>query len=158
VPIHPYGSDFRYVPGVDLGYARVSTSKLAIDRQVDALQAVRIDPSRIYLDTMSRPAAEQPGLRPVTGYRPGRPTRWPMPAGYGTKGETTAPIVIGITWDQAVPDPRPVAPTRCRQPPGRRRGPGARSALHRRRAGPAALTVGNCNCSKCCSSVKEELR
>src|SRR5664279_379887 len=53
---------------VDLGYARVSTSRQDLDRQVDALQAVGIDPARIYLDKKSGSTVERPGLRAVTGY------------------------------------------------------------------------------------------
>ena len=48
--------------------ARVSTSKQDLDRQVDALQAVGIDPARIYLDKKSGSTVERPGLRAVTGY------------------------------------------------------------------------------------------
>ena len=53
---------------MDLGYARVSTSRQDLDRQVDALQAVGIDPARIYLDKKSGSTVERPGLRAVTGY------------------------------------------------------------------------------------------
>ena len=53
---------------MDLGSARVSTSKLDLDRQIDALQAVGIDPARIYLDKKSGSTVERPGLRAVTGY------------------------------------------------------------------------------------------
>ena len=56
------------VRGVDLGYARVSTSKQDLDRQIDALEAVGIDPARIYLDKKSGSTVERPGLRAVTGY------------------------------------------------------------------------------------------
>ena len=51
-----------------MGYARVSTSKQDLDRQVDALQAVGIDPTRIYLDKKSGSTVDRPGLRAVTGY------------------------------------------------------------------------------------------
>jgi DNA invertase Pin-like site-specific DNA recombinase len=53
---------------VDLGYARVSTSRQDLDRQVDAPQAVGIDPARIYLDKKSGSTVDRPGLRAVTGY------------------------------------------------------------------------------------------
>jgi DNA invertase Pin-like site-specific DNA recombinase len=53
---------------VDLGYARVSTSRQDLDRQVDALQEVGIDPARIYLDEKSGSTVDRPGLRAVTGY------------------------------------------------------------------------------------------
>ena len=48
--------------------ARVSTSRQDLDRQVDALQAVGIDPARIYLDKKSGSTVDRPGLRAVTGY------------------------------------------------------------------------------------------
>jgi len=48
--------------------ARVSTSTQDLDRQVDALQAMGIDPARIYLDKKSGSTVERPGLRAVTGY------------------------------------------------------------------------------------------
>ncbi len=41
------------VLGVELGYARVSTAKQDLDRQVDALTAVGIPAERIYLDKKS---------------------------------------------------------------------------------------------------------
>ena len=67
-----YGDDFRYGRRVDLGYARVSTKKQDLDRQVDALQTVGIDPTRIYLDKKSGSTVARPGLRAVLEYaRPG---------------------------------------------------------------------------------------
>jgi len=41
------------VPGVEPGYARVSTAKQDLDRQVDALTAAGIPTERIYLDKKS---------------------------------------------------------------------------------------------------------
>ena len=72
VRIECYEYDFRYVGPMDLGYARVSTAKQDLDRQVDALQAVGIDPTRIYLDKKSGSTVDRPGLRAVLEYaRPG---------------------------------------------------------------------------------------
>ncbi len=51
----------------------MSTAKQDLDRQVHALQAAGIDPSRIYLDKKSGSTVERPGLRAVTGYA--RPVR-----------------------------------------------------------------------------------
>ncbi len=45
--------------GVELGYARVSTAKQDLDRQVDALMADGIDAERIYLD--KKPPPTGPG-------------------------------------------------------------------------------------------------
>jgi DNA invertase Pin-like site-specific DNA recombinase len=57
---------------VDLGYARVSTSKQELDRQIDALTAVGIPAERIYLDKKSGATVDRPGLRALRGYaRPG---------------------------------------------------------------------------------------
>ena len=52
----------RLVP-VDLGYARVSTAKQDLDRQIDALTATGIPRKRIYLDKKSGATADRPGLR-----------------------------------------------------------------------------------------------
>ena len=57
---------------MDLGYARVSTSKQELDRQIDALTAVGIPAERIYLDKKSGATVDRPGLRALRGYaRPG---------------------------------------------------------------------------------------
>jgi len=53
---------------VDLGYARVSTAKQDLDRQVDALSAAGIPAERIYLDKKSGATTDRPGLRLVLGY------------------------------------------------------------------------------------------
>jgi len=50
---------------VELGYARVSTAKQNLERQIDALTAVGIDVERIYLDKKSGATADRPGLRAV---------------------------------------------------------------------------------------------
>jgi DNA invertase Pin-like site-specific DNA recombinase len=53
---------------VDLGYARVSTAKQDLDRQVDALTAAGIPPERIYVDKKSGVTTDRPGLRAVLDY------------------------------------------------------------------------------------------
>jgi len=53
---------------VELGYARESTAKQDLDRQIDALTAVGIDLERIYLDNKSGAAVDRPGLRAVLGF------------------------------------------------------------------------------------------
>ncbi len=49
--------------GVELGYARVSTAKQDLDRQVDALTTAGIPAERIYLDKKSGATTDRPGLR-----------------------------------------------------------------------------------------------
>ena len=53
---------------MDLGYARVSTVKQDLDRQVDALIAAGIATERIYLDKKSGATVDRPGLRELVGY------------------------------------------------------------------------------------------
>ena len=69
MPEVPYGYDLRYGRGVDLGYARVSTAKQDLDRQVDALHQAGIPPERIYLDKKSgATTTDRPGLTAVLAY------------------------------------------------------------------------------------------
>ena len=60
-----YGADFSYGRRVELGYARESTAKQDLERQIDALTAVGIARERIYLDNKSGAAVDRPGLRAV---------------------------------------------------------------------------------------------
>lgn len=53
---------------MDLGYARVSTVKQDLDRQVDALTAVGVSAERIYLDRKSGATVDRPGLRELMDY------------------------------------------------------------------------------------------
>jgi len=53
---------------VELGYARVSTAKQDLDRQVDALQQAGIAPERIYLDRKSGATTDRPGLKAALAY------------------------------------------------------------------------------------------
>jgi DNA invertase Pin-like site-specific DNA recombinase len=53
---------------VELGYARVSTVKQDLDRQIDALEQVGIPRDRIYVDRKSGATTERPGLRAVIAY------------------------------------------------------------------------------------------
>ena len=68
MPHRPSVGDFRYGLRVDLGYARVSTAKQDLDRQVDALQQAGIAPERIYLDKKSGASTDRPGLRAALEY------------------------------------------------------------------------------------------
>jgi DNA invertase Pin-like site-specific DNA recombinase len=68
VPDLSYGNDKRYGLAVNLGYARVSTAKQDLDRQVDALAAAGIPADRIYLDGKSGATVDRPGLRAVLDY------------------------------------------------------------------------------------------
>jgi len=63
-----YAAEFSYGRSVELGYARVSTAKQDLERQIDALLAVGIAPERIYLDNKSGAAVDRPGLRAVLGF------------------------------------------------------------------------------------------
>ena len=53
---------------MDLGYARVSTAKQDLDRQIDALRAVGIVPERIYVDKKSGATTDRPGLTAALAY------------------------------------------------------------------------------------------
>jgi len=53
---------------VELGYARVSTVKQDLERQIEAMLAVGIAPERIYLDNKFGVAVDRPGLRAVLGF------------------------------------------------------------------------------------------
>jgi len=58
---HPTG-------GLDLGYARVSTTKQSLDRQLDALAAVGIPDERIYADKKSGATVDRDGLAALLAY------------------------------------------------------------------------------------------
>jgi DNA invertase Pin-like site-specific DNA recombinase len=60
--------NIRYGRGVELGYARVSTVKQDLDRQIDALERVGIPRDRIYVDRKSGATTGRPGLREVIAY------------------------------------------------------------------------------------------
>ena len=53
---------------MDLGYARVSTAKQDLDRQLHALGEVGIPPDRIYVDRKSGSTTDRPGLRALLAY------------------------------------------------------------------------------------------
>ena len=63
MPEVPYADDLRYDCPVDLGYARVSTGKQDLDRQVHALTEAGIPADRIYLDKKSGATTDRPGLK-----------------------------------------------------------------------------------------------
>ena len=54
-----------------LGYARVSTVKQDLDRQIEALAEVGIDRERIYVDKKSGATVDRPGLRELLRYARG---------------------------------------------------------------------------------------
>jgi DNA invertase Pin-like site-specific DNA recombinase len=57
---------------VDLGYARVSTAKQDLDRQLDALSAAGVPAERVNVDKKSGATTDRPGLRTLLSYaRPG---------------------------------------------------------------------------------------
>ncbi len=53
---------------MDLGYARVSTAKQDLDRQIDALRHAGIPGERIYLDKKSGATVDRPGLQAALDY------------------------------------------------------------------------------------------
>jgi DNA invertase Pin-like site-specific DNA recombinase len=53
---------------VELGYARVSTVKQDLDRQIQALIEDGVDRERIYVDKKSGATVDRPGLREVLAY------------------------------------------------------------------------------------------
>ncbi|MFI2373203.1 recombinase family protein [Streptomyces sp. NPDC018833] len=60
------------VQGLELAYARVSTTKQSLERQLDALGAAGIPDERIYVDKKSGATVERPGLTDLLAYaRPG---------------------------------------------------------------------------------------
>lgn len=67
-PFRLYGTDFRYAGRMELGYARVSTAKQDLDRQIDALRQVGIAAERIYVDKKSGATTERPGLTAALAY------------------------------------------------------------------------------------------
>jgi DNA invertase Pin-like site-specific DNA recombinase len=58
--------------GMDLGYARVSTTKQHLDRQLDALGKAGIPTDRLYVDKRTGATLDREGLKTLLGYaRPG---------------------------------------------------------------------------------------
>jgi DNA invertase Pin-like site-specific DNA recombinase len=53
---------------MDIGYARVSTKKQDLDRQIHALQEAGIPTDRIYVDKKSGATTDRPGLQAVLDY------------------------------------------------------------------------------------------
>ena len=53
---------------MELGYARVSTTKQDLDRQIDALERTGITRERIYVDKKSGATTDRPRLREVIAY------------------------------------------------------------------------------------------
>jgi DNA invertase Pin-like site-specific DNA recombinase len=60
--------DFRYGWVVELGYARVSTAKQDLERQIEALAEAGVARERIYLDKKSGATVDRPGLRAVLDF------------------------------------------------------------------------------------------
>jgi DNA invertase Pin-like site-specific DNA recombinase len=68
VPPLPCTVDFRYGLVVELGYARVSTAKQDLDRQIEALAEAGVARERIYMDKKSGATVDRPGLRAVLDF------------------------------------------------------------------------------------------
>jgi DNA invertase Pin-like site-specific DNA recombinase len=60
--------------GLDLGYARVSTTKQSLGRQLDALAAAGIPAGRIYADKKTGATVDRPGLAELLKYARGGDT------------------------------------------------------------------------------------
>jgi DNA invertase Pin-like site-specific DNA recombinase len=59
-------------PGLELGYARVSTTRQSLERQLAALSAQGIPDKRIYVDKKTGATTDREGLRKMLAYaRPG---------------------------------------------------------------------------------------
>lgn len=56
---------------MELGYARVSTTKQDLARQIDALTMAGVDPEHIYVDRKSGAATDRPGLAALVEYARG---------------------------------------------------------------------------------------
>jgi DNA invertase Pin-like site-specific DNA recombinase len=54
--------------GLDLGYARVSTTRQSLDRQLDALAAAGIPAERIWADKKTGATLDRDGLNQLLGY------------------------------------------------------------------------------------------
>ncbi|MET9078213.1 recombinase family protein [Streptomyces sp. NPDC004232] len=62
----------RPAQGLALGYARVSTTKQSLERQLNSLGAVGIAEQQIYVDKKSGASVDRPGLADLLAYaRPG---------------------------------------------------------------------------------------
>ena len=61
-------SALTHRPGLELGYARVSTTKQSLERQLDALSAARIPDERIYADKKTGATVEREGLSALLKY------------------------------------------------------------------------------------------
>jgi DNA invertase Pin-like site-specific DNA recombinase len=61
-------SDDHPVRGVELGYARVSTTKQSLERQLDALAAVGIAAEQIFTDKKTGASIEREGLKALLAY------------------------------------------------------------------------------------------
>jgi DNA invertase Pin-like site-specific DNA recombinase len=56
---------------MELGYARVSTTKQDLDRQIDALTTAGIAPGHVYVDKKSGATTDRAGLKALLGYARG---------------------------------------------------------------------------------------
>jgi DNA invertase Pin-like site-specific DNA recombinase len=61
-------TDHRPIGGLDLGYARVSTTKRSLERQLAALGAAGIPDDGLYVDKRSGATVDRPGLTELLTY------------------------------------------------------------------------------------------
>jgi DNA invertase Pin-like site-specific DNA recombinase len=63
------GTGHQHPPcGLDLGYARVSTTQQSLERQLDALATAGISTERIYSDNRTGTTVDRPGLTALIDY------------------------------------------------------------------------------------------
>lgn len=66
------GTENRPTGGLELGYARVSTTKQSLERQLDSLGQAGIPDQQIYVEKKSGATVDRPGLAELLAYaRPG---------------------------------------------------------------------------------------
>ncbi|HEX4225703.1 MAG TPA: recombinase family protein [Pseudonocardiaceae bacterium] len=69
IPVHfGHGQHTSTPGGLELGYARVSTTKQSLDRQLDALASTGLPDERIYVDKKTGATVDRPVLTKLLEY------------------------------------------------------------------------------------------
>jgi predicted site-specific integrase-resolvase len=74
-----HSCNFRYGADVDIAYARVSTAKQDLTRQLDALAAAGISKEHIFVDKKSGATTVRPGLQSALTHARDGDVRWSTP-------------------------------------------------------------------------------